>query len=129
VNWLNSSAMFFVTFVSTAVSAEERATYQSLLSSVSKNADCKSSEFPDFTLYDCEKDMALWYFTKENHPANPGVIERKIEQNGQGVSVHEQGWSFAPDSEQPKFEAWMSQIRALDEQVKQQMKSRNPNGQ
>lgn len=128
MNRLHFSAIIIATLLCTTAFAEERATYQSLLNSVSNNPDCKSSQFSDFTLFDCEKDMALWYFTKPNHPANPGVIERKIEQNAEGVSVHEQGWSFAPDSDQPAFEAWLSQIRALDEQAKQQLKNRSPNG-
>jgi hypothetical protein len=112
-----------------AATAEDPSSYQSLWNEVASDPDCTPSQYPDTTLFTCETKMTLWYFTKANHPANPGVIERKLHQDKDGISVHEDGWSFAPDSGQPAFQAWMSQIKALDEKVRHQFQQHRVGGQ
>jgi hypothetical protein len=114
--------------VMSAAIAEDTPTYESLWNAVASDSDCAPTQYPDLTLFTCEKKMTLWYFTKANHPANPGVIERKLEKDKDGISVHEQGWSFAPDSGQPAFQAWMAQIKALDEKVRQGFQQHRPGG-
>jgi Protein of unknown function (DUF4019) len=92
-----------------------------LWDSVSASADCKAQDDGDLIIVTCDKTMALWYFTKAGHPAHPGVIKRSIVEDAKGISVDEHGWSFAPDSGQPAFKTLLAQIRALDEQMKENL--------
>ena len=104
-----------------AAFAEDHSSYQALWNSVSQTPDCARREFLDFTLFTCEKSAALWYFTKPNHPAHPGVIKRSVVADAKGVSVNNEGWSFAPDAAQPAFKTFLAQIAAMDEQVRETM--------
>jgi hypothetical protein len=100
--------------------AQPRPTYQSIWETVAHDSDCVPSQYPDFVLVTCQKGQALWYFTKPNHPANPGVIKRSIIQDSTGaISIKEQGWSFASDAAQPAFKAWLGQIQDLDRKAKE----------
>ncbi len=85
------------------------------------NKDCTSQDDVDLLIYTCDKTQELWYFTEPGHPAHPGVIRRYVIQNAKGVSVAEQGWSFAPDSAQPAFKTFLAQIQALDFQAQETM--------
>jgi hypothetical protein len=98
-------------------------TFQSLWSQVAANPACKSANYPDFTLVTCDSEMTMWYFTKPNHPAYPGVIKRMIKQRSDGAWVaQEDGHSFAPDSAQPAFKKWLAQIEDLDRQAREELK-------
>ena len=99
--------------------ADEHPTYESLLDTLSKSADCRPADHVDLTIFTCDKDQSLWYVTKPGHPAHPGVIKRYVVQDAQGaVSIAERGWSFASDASQPAFKTFLAQIQALDAQMK-----------
>ena len=93
--------------------------FASYWTSVSANPDCKPADYADFVLFTCEKEMTMWYFTKPNHPAHPGVIRRTISQQPDGSwAAQEEGHSFASDAAQPAFKAWLAQIADLDRQMR-----------
>jgi Protein of unknown function (DUF4019) len=104
-----------------AAFAEDHPSYQALWDSVVQAPDCTRKDFLDFTLFTCDKQEAVWYFTKPNHPAHPGVIKRSVVQDANGVSVHDQGWSFATDAAQPAFKTFLAQISAMDEEAREAM--------
>lgn len=76
-------------------------------------------EYPDFLMVTSQDGFTLYYFTKSNHPANPGVIKRMITQKDGAWFVREEGHSFAPDAAQPAFKAWLAQFQELDRQMKE----------
>jgi hypothetical protein len=109
--------------------AADRPTYDSLWAEATHNADCKPSDQADFILVRCEGEMTYWYFTKPNHPAHPGVIERVLTQEPDGSWVaKEHGQSFAPDSAQPAFKAWLAQIADLDRQMREEIEKQRSEG-
>jgi hypothetical protein len=115
----------------TVVHAQERPTYKSLWEAAAHDSDCAPAQYPDFILVTCKKAYTLWYFTKPNHPANPGVIKRAVVQDSTGaIRTKVQGWSFAPDSAQPAFKAWLGQIQDLDRKAKEYLdqQQRGPSG-
>jgi hypothetical protein len=72
--------------------------------------------------------LTLWYFTKPNHPAHPGVIRRTgIQKNGAWV-MREHGYSFASDEAQPAFKRWLAEIADLDRQMKEYYERRHGAG-
>src|SRR5215475_13132611 len=81
--------------------AVEISSFQGTLQEVSQDPDCKSADYSDFTLFDCQKQLVLWYFTKPNHPAHPGVVKRFLYQENGAWLAQEQGRSFASDAAQP----------------------------
>ncbi len=105
--------------------AQDRPTYQSLWDEATEKTGCAPAGYADFTLVTCREDLTLWYFTKPNHPANPGVIKRAIVQTADGAFVSNvEGWSFAPDDAQPAFKNWLSQINELDRRMKEDIEKR-----
>ncbi len=98
-------------------------TFKQVFVRVASDPDCKQSEYADFFLFTCEKEMALWYFTKPNHAAFPGVIKRSIIQQGNDSYAQEEGQSFASDAAQPAFKAWLDQIADLDRQASEWLKA------
>lgn len=102
-------------------------TFQSLWAEATRNADCAPASYPDFILVTCKAELTLWYFTKPNHPAHPGVIKRTITQKDGAFFAEEEGTSFASDAAQPAFRAWLAQIRDLDRQMREyQQQKTNP---
>lgn len=103
-----------------AGSANAQATYGSLWVEAIRDPSCRQEEYRDFVLVACERRLTVWYFSKPNHRAHPGVIERKLVRmpNGAWHSVI-QGRSFGPDSLQPAFKAWLAEIEELDRQMKE----------
>ena len=98
--------------------AQEHPTYQTLWEEASNGPECGASEYPDLVLVKCEAGLTLWYFTKSNHPAHPGVIKRTITQQPDGSWIaQEQGSSFGSDAAQPAFKAWLAQIQDLDRRM------------
>jgi hypothetical protein len=95
------------------------------------NERCAPREFPDFIMGVCSDRLTFWCFSKPNHPAHPGVIERWPTQVGDSWVMHEEGWSFAPDSKQQLFKDWLAQFQDLDRQMKEyiaaRQKGRQPN--
>lgn len=106
------------------VLAQERPTYDQLWEQISGNSGCTPTEQPDFTMFACKADRALWYFTKPNNPAHPGVIKRVVVSDGKGVVIQTNGWSFASEADQPKFKEWLDHFKALDERARQEMQRR-----
>jgi len=100
--------------------AADHPTFESLYAEISGRSDCKASDNLDLIIVSCDKDYSLWYFTKPGHPAHPGVVERVVVEGAAGVSVQEHGWSFAPDNAQGAFKTFLAQLRALDDQMKEQ---------
>ena len=92
--------------------------YNDLLMPVMRDPTCKLNDQPTFSLFMCRGGLTLWYFTKPNHPAHPGVIKRMIENGAAGWTVREEGTSFAPNDQQAAFRAWLAQIKELDAQMK-----------
>lgn len=83
------------------------ATYQGV---VAKN--CKKTEHPDFTLFNCESEPAIYYFTKPNTPAHPGAMKRFIENGPNGADLVTDAHSWGSDAAQPAFIAWMNRVAA-----------------
>jgi len=111
--------MVLMLFVLDAKTFAQEPSFASYWASVSGNPDCKPAEYADFVLFTCEKEMTMWYFTKPNHPAHPGVIRRALSQRPDGSWVaQEDGHSFASDAAQPAFKAWLAQIADLDRQAR-----------
>ncbi|HWY61862.1 MAG TPA: hypothetical protein VNW15_08190 [Rhizomicrobium sp.] len=117
---------FLLLLFATPSWAQDHPSYQTLWDSVAQDADCAPAEYPDFILVTCQKAYAMWYFTKPNHPAHPGVIKRTIAQEANGdVTANEQGWSFASDAAQPAFKTWLGQIQDLDRQAREDFEKTN----
>ena len=102
-----------------AASAEDDASYESLWTEATEKAGCTTSGYSDFVLVNCKGELILWYFTKPNHPAYPGVIKRIIVKQNGTFSAHEEGWSFGSEAEQPAFKVWFAEIQGLDRQMKE----------
>jgi hypothetical protein len=112
--------------VASPLCAQEHSTYESLWNGVVKDPDCKPADYPDFILVTCQGEFTLWYFTKPNHAAHPGVIKRTISRDENGaVSAREEGTSFASDAAQPAFKAWLAQIADLDRQAREYIEKQN----
>jgi hypothetical protein len=125
MNYRIASIVVGIVLWMTPVHSEGRPTYDGLRAEVAKTPDCAPREYPELTIVAC-KSGTLWYFTKPNHPAHPGVIKRfVVEENGQ-IFMKEEGHSFGPDSAQPTFKAWLAQIQALDRKMIEDIKQRNP---
>lgn len=108
------------------IAAQEHPTYQTLWDEASQSAGCRASELADLVLVTCDRGLTLWYFTKANHAAHPGVIKRMITQRADRSWVSQlQGSSFASEAAQPAFKAWLAQIEDLDRQM---MESINKQG-
>lgn len=105
--------------VAAPASSQDRSTYESLWEAVAHDPDCAPSQYPDVTLMTCKNAFTLWYFTKPNHAAHPGVVKRAVVQDGPAVSVRLSGWSFASDVAQPAFKTWLAPIQELDRQAKE----------
>jgi len=99
-------------------------TYEGLWAEATKAPDCSPKEYPDLTLVTCQGGLTLWYFTKPNHPAHPGVIKRFVTEKNGTFYVTEEGHSFASDAAQPAFKAWLAQIKDLDRKVKEYLQQR-----
>jgi hypothetical protein len=98
-------------------------TYESLWREATTDPGCTPTDYPDLVLVTCKARLMLWYFTKPNHPAHPGVIQRIITQQADGTWVaQEHGSSFGPESAQPAFKAWLAQIADLDRQMRESIK-------
>jgi len=107
--------------------ADSHPSFQSYWEQVTHGTNCNPpADYNDFILVKCDGGMTLWYFTKPNHPAYPGVIKRMLQQSPDGSwSVSEEGHSFAPDSAQPAFKAWLAQIQDLDRQMREHAQQQN----
>jgi hypothetical protein len=100
--------------------SETHPSFKELWVQVASDPACSQAEYADFFLFTCDSKFTMWYFTKPNHPAFPGVIQRKITQQPDGAwAASEQGTSFASDEAQPLFKAWLAQISDLDRQAKE----------
>jgi hypothetical protein len=114
--------------------AQDRPTYASLWATATQTSGCASpAGYADFILVPCLAELTLWYFTKPNHPAHPGVIKRTVvQENGGAWIAREHGYSFAPDEAQPAFKHWLAEIADLDRQMREDIERRrggdsNPN--
>jgi hypothetical protein len=110
----------------TAALSQERPSYQDRWAEATRDRACTTSQHPDFVLVDCPQQLTLWYFTKANHPAHPGVIKRQLSQEPDGSVVSRlSGSSYGSDQDQPKFKAWLAQIQQLDVQLRQDFERAN----
>lgn len=105
------------------VTAHESTSFEGLWAAVSRDADCKQSDFVDFILFTCEQQKTLWYFTKPNHSAHPGVIKRYLVQREGVWYAKEDGHFFGPKVAQLGFERWLAQINDLDLQAKESLEN------
>jgi len=103
---------------------EDEASYDGLWKDATEKAGCVANGFADFILVSCQNELTLWYFTKPNHPAYPGVIKRMIAQENGVFNAHEDGWSFGSEAEQPAFKAWFAQVQDLDRQMKESIEKK-----
>jgi len=115
-HWLGIAVFAFAL---SAKDAWARPSFESLWAEVTGEAGCAPQDYADFILVTCKAELTLWYFTKPNHPAYPGVIKRMIEEKNGAFFAHEEGYSFAPDSAQAAFKAWLAQIADLDRQMRE----------
>jgi hypothetical protein len=103
-------------------------TFQGTWDLISKRSDCTKADYPDLVIFTCDREMALWYFTKPNNVAYPGIVKRSIVQQPDGsVAVNENGRSYGSDADQPAFKKWMASIVALDEKVKEELTKEHAN--
>jgi hypothetical protein len=112
-------------YVSATAFAQDHSTYDAFRRDVEEK-NCPKTELPDFTMFQCEKEMTFYYFTKPNHPAHPGVVERVLTQKDGAFYVTENGRSFAPDAAQPAFKAWLEQFQQLDARMRAEMSKQRP---
>jgi hypothetical protein len=115
----------FLLLTTAPVSAGEPSSFQDFWNAVTRDPDCKSAQYPDFILVTCEREQTLWYFTKPNHPAYPGVIRRYLYEKDGAWFAKEDGHSFASDAAQPAFKAWLAQIADLDRQAREWIKKQH----
>jgi hypothetical protein len=109
-----------------SASAQVHPTYQSLWDAAAHDTNCVQSNYDNFVLFSCKKELTFWYFTKSNHPAHPGVVKRALIQQPDGSWVgQENGSSFASDSAQPAFKAWLAQIADLDRQLRKALEKQH----
>jgi hypothetical protein len=108
-----------LSLLSAAAWAEEHPTFQDLWSAATQKPDCTPADFADFILVTCKSELTLWYFTKPNHPAHPGVVKRTITLQNGDWEAREEGSSFGSDEAQPAFKAWLAQIGDLDRRMKE----------
>jgi len=115
--------VFVLLFGQSVAGAEEQPTYEGLRTLAEQDPSCIPNDHLDFVLVDCIKSQfTLWYFTKPNHPAHPGVIKRQaVQSDDGGWTMKLDGFSFASDSGQPAFKEWLEQIAALDRQMREDM--------
>jgi hypothetical protein len=112
----------FALLITTPLRAQDNSTFESVWNSVVQNPDCKPTDYSDFVLVNCNAQLTLWYFTKPNHPAHPGVVKRQIYQEKDGTWLaREEGRSFASDAAQPAFKTWLAQIADLDRQMREEI--------
>ena len=116
---------WFLLFMAAPVSAGELTSFQELWDAVAHDPDCKPSQFPDFVLFTCERQYTFWYLTKPNHPAHPGIIKRYLYQQEGAWYAKEEGRSFASDTAQPAFKAWLAQIADMDRQAREWIKKQH----
>ena len=116
-----SAALLFPT------GAIARPHFSDMLDPIVHDPGCKLNDQPDFSLFTCGGGLTLWYFTKPNHPAHPGIIKRVVVRGAAGWSVHEEATSFAPDDRQAPFLAWLEQIKRLDAQMEASINRSNGN--
>jgi hypothetical protein len=91
-----------------AAVADPPQTYHSLRAAIAARSDCKHVDLRNTTLFRCEKDETLWYFTTPRSPAHPGVMERYFEQTPKGGVIAEKVW--APDTAKPAFKRWRTSL-------------------
>jgi hypothetical protein len=103
--------------------AQDKATYESLLGQT-RAFGCAPREFSDLLMMTCTHDKSLWYFTKSSHAAHPGVIRRGVEEEGGEIFIRTRGWSFAAAESQAPFQQWLAQMKALDEEVRQNLRKK-----
>ena len=118
------AAAAVIVLVAYPASAGDFRSLQSYWELVTHDKDCAPpTEYSDFFLVMCDPEMTMWYFTKPNHPAHPGVIKRSLVHMPDGAwGVNEVGHSFASDAAQPAFKAWLAQIEDLDRQAREQLR-------
>ena len=118
-----------LSLTTSAFADDFQSTFQETWDAIAGQSDCKNTDYPDLVIFTCDKDMALWYFTKPNNAAHPGIVRRAVVEESGGVAVHESGRSYGSDAAQPAFKAWLASIMALDEKVKEDMARKSRNGQ
>ena len=122
--WL---AALLISLAADAANADDRpmfegvdgSSFQSMWNAISQRADCKKADYPQNTIFTCDSGVTLWYFTKADNPAHPGVVKRYfVDDPGGSTSIQEDARSFGDDAAQPAFKAWLGSITALDKQMK-----------
>lgn len=93
--------------------------FASLWRDATRPAGVTVTEYPDFTLVKSKDGLTLYYFTKRNHFAHPGIVKRSMIQNRDGgwrVSVD--GKSFAAKRNDPGFLKWLDQFKELNRKMR-----------
>ena len=65
-------------------------------------------DYPKETVVTDTANLTVYIFTKPNNPAHPGVIVRKLVNEGGGAYFDTTGHSDGPDSAQDVFKTWMN---------------------
>jgi hypothetical protein len=108
-------AALLATLASVPSFAEERPTFDSLWSEATRDPTCEIDDHPSIQMVACERELVLWYFTKPNSVAHPGVIRRAIVRRGDQMSEDLRGWHFGSGAAVAEFEAWLGRLRAESE--------------
>ncbi|MGH6872668.1 MAG: hypothetical protein ACREHE_14295 [Rhizomicrobium sp.] len=96
-------ATLAVVLAASAALGDPPRSYHDLYAAILVRHDCKSFALHNATLYRCEKDQTLWYFTTPRNPAHPGVVERYFD-----TAPKEKVW--APDPAKPAFVRWRKSL-------------------
>jgi hypothetical protein len=99
----------------------QQTTYKGLWEAIDRSA-CVPESHPDFILVTCAKDRTLWYFSRASHPAHPAVLKRTITQRGDDIFVETSGWPFGAPETRPAFQTWLTQMKAQDQKLRDEMK-------
>ena len=98
----------FLTAASLAASSAAAETFDDYWKEASQKPGVVIKEYPKATVITDEKNFTVYFFTKPNNPAHPGVIVRKLVNGKDGAYFDTEGHSDGPDSAQPAFKAWMA---------------------
>jgi hypothetical protein len=92
--------------------------FASLWRDATRPAGVSVTEYPDFTMVKSKDGLTLYYFTKRNHFAHPGIVKRTMTQNrGGGWNVSIDGTSFAANRNDPRFLKWLQQFKELNRKL------------
>lgn len=109
-----------VLLIAPIVHAEDRPTFDSLWQLANSKPGHQTIDEGRVIRVVVPNEQTIYFFTKPGQPEHPGVFKRSVIQDGTGISVQTQGWSFGDPAAQAAFEKVLAQFKAQDAQMRQQ---------